>query len=93
MIPNTKNARFYFANLGADVMRCVVAIKEEDEDKYANSLDRAHSTLALLETTDAPGAHEEGKLLLEALRCAKNYKRMDEFSQNLNKTVAPLLTL
>ena len=44
----TRDAAFYFANLGADVARCVSAAKQGDEIRYNDSLSRAHRTLEQL---------------------------------------------
>ncbi|HEY4501105.1 MAG TPA: hypothetical protein VJI70_02455 [Candidatus Paceibacterota bacterium] len=42
---NTRDAAFYFANLGADVSRCITASKQGDMARYEDSLSRAYRTL------------------------------------------------
>ena len=46
---NDRNAQFYFGNLGADVMRCVLAAQAGDEKKYDDSLARAQRRLRICE--------------------------------------------
>ncbi|MEK7140021.1 MAG: hypothetical protein AAB805_01745 [Patescibacteria group bacterium] len=84
---NDRNAQFYFGNLGADVMRCVLAAQAGDEKKYDDSLARAQKTLAHLRTTQRPEAYEEGLLLLRALFYARNDGMLDVFSQRLNNMI------
>lgn len=62
-----RNARFYFANLLADVARCVGAREAHNELRYQDSLARAHKTLGLLRKAGRPEAYEEGILLCRAL--------------------------
>ena len=67
----THDAAFYFANLGADVSRCINAVKEGNEIRYEDSLSRAYQTLELLHKTDRPEAYEEGLLMLRGLALAR----------------------
>jgi len=55
----TRDAAFYFANLGADVSRCITAAKQENEVRYKDSLSRAYRTLEELHKTARPEAYEE----------------------------------
>ena len=67
----THTAAFYFANLGADVSRCVRAAKEQNEARYKDSLARAYDTLEELHKTSRPEAYEEGLLMLRGLALAR----------------------
>ena len=66
-----KSAQFYFANLGADVVRCVVAAEAGDEGRYESSLERARRTLAHLHDTRRLEAYEEGVRMIQALEYAR----------------------
>lgn len=52
------DARFYFANLGADVARCVAAAQKGNEQRYKDSLDRGYRTLDFLRRAQRPEAYE-----------------------------------
>lgn len=67
----THDAAFYFANLGADVTRCVSAIKRGDDARYDDSLSRAYRTLEELHAAARPEAYEEGLLMLRGLALAR----------------------
>ncbi|MFZ2167733.1 MAG: hypothetical protein WAV50_02585 [Minisyncoccia bacterium] len=67
----THDAVFYFANLGADVSRCVSAAKRGDDERYEDSLARAHQTLEELRQTARPEAYEEALLMLRGLDLAR----------------------
>ncbi|MGD0328322.1 MAG: hypothetical protein ABSB00_01250 [Minisyncoccia bacterium] len=67
----TRDAAFYFANLGADVSRCINAAKQGNESRYDDSLSRAYQTLELLHKTTRPEAYEEGLLMLRGLALAR----------------------
>lgn len=67
----TQNAAFYFANLGADVTRCVSAAKQGNETRYNDSLARAYRTLEDLHKTARLEAYEEGLLMLRGLDLAR----------------------
>lgn len=86
MSPHT--ARFYFANLGADVMRCVLAAEHNDQSNYDSSLDRAHKTLAYIHDAGRPEAYEEGLLLLRALEYARASNELGSFRGNLNRLIS-----
>jgi len=66
----THDAVFYFANLGADVSRCISATKQGNETRYNDSLARAYQTLEFLHKTKRPEAYEEGLLMLRGLALA-----------------------
>lgn len=67
----TRDAAFYFANLGADVSRCITASKQSNEARYEDSLARAHRTLENLRSSKRPEAYEEGLLMLRGLALAR----------------------
>lgn len=67
----TRDATFYFANLGADVSRCITAAKQGNEARYEDSLARAYRTLEELHKTSRPEAYEEGLLMLRGLALAR----------------------
>jgi hypothetical protein len=67
----THDAAFYFANLGADVTRCVSAAKQGDESRYQESLERAYHTADYIRALRRPEAHEEALLLLRGLAFAR----------------------
>lgn len=81
------NAQFYFANLGADIARCISAAEQKKDERYASSLRRAYKTLRLLRTAGRPEAYEEGLLLLRALEYAKVSSTLDTFSDNLSRLI------
>ncbi len=83
-------ASFYFANLGADVMRCALAVESESENEYQSSLKRAHSTLRRVQAEGRPEAYEEGLLLLRALEFARSTMNTPAFREQLNSIIAPL---
>ncbi len=66
-----RDAAFYFANLGADVSRCVSAARQGDEARYDDSLARAYRTLAFLRASERPEAYEEGLLMIRGLEFAR----------------------
>jgi len=66
-----RDATFYFANLGADVTRCVTAAKGGDESRYQESLERAYHTVDYIRTVRRPEAYEEALLLLRGLDLAR----------------------
>ena len=82
------NAQFYFANLGADVARCISAAERGDEKRYQDSLERAYETLALVRAAHRPEAYEEGQLMLRGLEYARADNKLSEFSTNINALVA-----
>ena len=83
-----KDARFYFANLGADVMRCVSASEAGNQSRYDDSLKRAYHTLAFLRSVERPEAYEEGLLLLRGLEHARNDGALPAFAESLNTLIA-----
>jgi len=67
----THTPAFYFANLGADVSRCVSAAKQGNVSRYEDSLSRAHVTLEELHKAERPEAYAEGLLMLRGLELAR----------------------
>lgn len=84
----SRDARFYFANLGADVARCIAATERGNEKHYQDSLDRAYATLNHLRGAARPEAYEEGQLMLRALEYARTEHTLPGFSEHLNKLIA-----
>lgn len=82
-----KDARFYFANLGADVSRCITAALENNEERYKDSLEMAHRTLEYLRNAGQPEVYEEGLILLRALEYARRDHTLPIFSKNLNALI------
>lgn len=82
-----KDARFYFGNLLADIVRSAMAAEKGDEARYADSVARTHKTLAHLRTACRPEAYEEGLLLTRALSHAKARGTIHAFRARL----APLM--
>lgn len=82
------DARFYFANLGADVARCIAAAEIDDETRYQDSLDRAYHTLTYLRTANRPEAYEEGMLLLRGLEKSRFAKTLPAFKKHTNSLIS-----
>lgn len=83
-----RDAVFYFANLGADVSRCVSAAKQGNEIRYTDSLARAYRTLEDLHKTARPEAYEEGLLMLRGLDLARETpKTLDIFQSNIDSLI------
>ena len=78
------NARFYFANLCADVARCIKALESDDDKRYTDSLLRAHKTLTYLHGANRPEAYEEGLLLLRGLEYTRELGVYEVFREQLN---------
>lgn len=84
----TRGAAFYFANLGADVSRCITAAKRGNEPRYQDSLARAYKTLELLHKTARPEAYEEGLLMLRGLALARvTPEALTSFQVSLNSLI------
>jgi hypothetical protein len=83
-----RDARFYFANLGADVARCISAGVSGDEARYLDSLDRAYQTLAHLRAAGRPEAYEEGTLLLRGLEYSKRSHMLPAFDEHVSALIA-----
>jgi len=66
-----RDAVFYFANLGADVTRCVNAAKQGGGVRYENALSCAYRTLDELRKAGHPEAYEEALLMLRGLDLAR----------------------
>ncbi|MEK7155708.1 MAG: hypothetical protein AAB734_02415 [Patescibacteria group bacterium] len=80
-----RDAAFYFANLGADISRCISAAQHNDSESYDDSIDAAYRTLAYI--TNRPEAYEEGLLLLRGLEYAREENRLSEFNDQLNELI------
>ncbi len=88
----TRDAAFYFANLGADVARCANAEKQGDDALYKDSLARAYRTLDILRGSSRPEAYEEGLLMIRGLALARaTPKSLASFQSSLNSTVSVFL--
>lgn len=84
----TRDAAFYFANLGADVTRCVNAARQGNETRYNESLERAYKTLEFLHKTARPEAYEEGLLMLRGLALARTTpKNLTAFQASLDSLI------
>lgn len=84
----TRDAAFYFANLGADVARCASAEKRGDSARYEDSLSRAHRTLEDLRKTARPEAYEEGLLMLRGLALARETpEALSSFQSGLDSLI------
>ncbi len=80
-----QDAIFYFANLGADVIRCVNAVRDNNENRYCDSLARAHHTLEQLQNTNSYAAYKEGVLMIRGLELARaTPKELASFRLALN---------
>jgi hypothetical protein len=79
------DARFYFANLASDVLRCVGAATRGEESKYRDSFIRAQKTLGFLRAAHRPEAYEEGLLLVRGLEFARAGGSLGIFSDYVNK--------
>ena len=82
------DAKFYFANLGADVTRCVSALQSGNIARYEDSLARARKTLSHLRAAKRPEAYEEGLLLLSGLEYAREDDQLESFQSNVNALTA-----
>lgn len=88
----TRTAAFYFANLGADVSRCVNAAKQGNEDRYKDSLARAYRTLEELRKVARPEAYEEGLLMLRGLALARSApETLTSFQKSLDSLISVFL--
>ncbi|MEK7144891.1 MAG: hypothetical protein AAB794_03505 [Patescibacteria group bacterium] len=84
----THDATFYFANLGADVSRCITAAKQGNEARYDDSLARAYRTLEDLHKTARPEAYEEGLLMLRGLALARiTPEALESFKSSLDSLI------
>lgn len=84
----TRGAAFYFANLGADVSRCITAARQGNEGRYEDSLARAYCTLEELHKTKRPEAYEEGLLMLRGLALARTTpETLASFQSSLNSLI------
>ncbi len=85
----TRDAAFYFANLGADVSRCITAAKQGNETRYEDSLARAYRTLEDLHSTKRPEAYEEGLLMLRGLDLARmSPETLSSFQSSLDALIS-----
>lgn len=89
----TRDAAFYFANLGADVARCASAAKRGDEARYSDSLSRAYRTLEELHTAARPEAYEEGLLMLRGLALSRTTpETLASFQSSLDSIIGAFST-
>ena len=86
---NHNKAIFYFANLGADVLRCARAAEASQETEYESSLAQARDTLSHIDKEHRPEAYEEGLLLLRGLEYARAAGALPKFRENLNDLIEP----
>ena len=85
----TRDAAFYFANLCADVSRCITASKQGDTTRYEDSLSRAYRTLEDLHKAMRPEAYEEGLLMLRGLALARaTPKTLASFQTSLDSLIS-----
>lgn len=82
-----KDARFYFANLGADVARCISSLQANHNERYRDSLDRAYHTLAFLREINRPEVYEEGLLLLRGLEQARTERTLPVFKREVTQLI------
>ena len=86
-------AAFYFANLGADVSRCITAIQQGNEARYQDSLSRAYNTLEQLRKANRPEAYEEGLLMLRGLALFRSTPDiLSSFRLSLDSLIAGFVT-
>jgi hypothetical protein len=78
------DARFYFANLTADVARAVRALQKGDQERYVQAKTLARRTLMRLREAHYP-AYEEGLLLMRALTYAADAKILPEFLEYVGR--------
>lgn len=89
LVGSERRAVFYFANLGADVSRCITAAKQGNEARYDDSLARAYNTLEDLHKTARPEAYEEGLLMLRGLEFARaTPELLTSFQISLNSLIS-----
>lgn len=89
----TRDAAFYFANLGVDVSRCVSAAKQDNETRYDDSLARAYRTLEQLHKAARPEAYEEGLLMLRGLELARiTPETLTSFQSSLDSLIGAFST-
>lgn len=84
------NPRFLFANLCADVARCIKAAEDSDQERYEGSLARARKTLTYLRASHCPEAYEEGLLLVRGLQLAQEGE-LGRFAVNVDRLAATLV--
>ncbi|KKW20056.1 MAG: hypothetical protein UY63_C0002G0015 [Parcubacteria group bacterium GW2011_GWA2_51_10] len=82
-------ASFYFANLGADIIRCALALESGNIKNYEASRERAWKTLSRLEKENHPEAYEEGLLMLRGLLYAHASQELSRFRRNVDDLIAP----
>lgn len=89
-----KDARFYFANLTADIARCAHALATGDQERYVRSRILAYATLEYLRQAKRPEAFEEGILLFHGLHHARELGTLGPFSDyvaRLGQEYSPLV--
>ena len=88
-----RNARFYFANLCADVIRCIAAAEKADDVRYRASLERAWKTIDHIRSSHRPEAYEEALLLLRALELRRESGNMNVLRNYVNALAADFAIL
>ncbi len=83
-----KSTKFYFANLGADVARCIRASKDNNETRYKSSLTRAYKTLGHINRAKQYSSYEEGLLLLRGLALARADNKLDAYEYKVNSIIS-----
>ncbi len=83
-----KDARFYFANLGVDVGRCLSATEKHDEEKYDLYLEMMHRTLGYLRDANDPAIYERGLQLIRDFEQAREDNKLSEFNDSLKELIA-----
>ncbi len=71
-------------------MRCANAAERKDTAAYEASRARAQATIEHLKASGQSAAYEEGRLLLEALACAREERTLGQFKKELDGLIAPL---
>lgn len=90
----TRGAAFYFANLGADVARCIRATELHDEAQYQESLERAYHTVSFIRAAERPEAYEEALLMLRGLALARGTpEELASFQSALNPLIGAFSAL
>lgn len=76
--------KLLFANLCADVSRCIKAAQHNDDQQYADSLARGYKTAEAVHKTGNIGAYEESLLFLRGLEHARTSGRLSDFLAHTN---------
>lgn len=85
---NATQEKFYFANLGADIARCISALHNNNIDRYNQTFHHAQQTLKKLSVNKNSSAYKEGVLLLEGFNLAREKDMLPLFNKRLNVLIA-----